>query len=298
MPKKEAPLIARITKTPLNEIAQIADLLTQNGNYLKENFPQCSNQEELLSELRRATEEWYALLTDQPLALFTLHIIENNAVLDKIFLSPSVSFQTIAPHLKGDFGRMRVQSLTLRVPEEMADDLAKNGCERKRSLVRLKGPLAETKLMPILPLRNPSQREIQMLAKLMHDSYEKSSEPKLPGVAYAEKLLRETMSGSYAPFSAEASFTSCAGQNVVSACLVTLPSPVEAEIMLLFTHPLYRARGLATTEVATSMNALAKRGVQTMKIWLGKENDIAIRLFTKLGFKRSGELVEMAAKIP
>jgi len=85
--------------------------------------------------------------------------------------------------------------------------------------------------------------------------------------------------------------------NIVSACFVTLNSPEEANVTQLFTHPLYRARGLATTEVATSMNKLLKRGVRTLMVWVTQNNDIAGRLFTKLGFKESHKLVEMAARI-
>lgn len=101
----------------------------------------------------------------------------------------------------------------------------------------------------------------------------------------------------YTGLTAEASLTSGATQNIVSACFITLPSPTEAHVAQLYTHPLYRARGLATTEVATGMNKLVKRGVQTLTVWLGEDNEIAGRLFAKLGFKLQQKLVEMVSRI-
>jgi len=84
---------------------------------------------------------------------------------------------------------------------------------------------------------------------------------------------------------------------VVSACFIALRSPREALVAELFTHPLYRARGLATIELATAMNRLLKRGVQTLTVRFGEKNEIAGRLFAKLGFKQERKLAEMVTVI-
>ncbi len=105
------------------------------------------------------------------------------------------------------------------------------------------------------------------------------------------------MSGTHGFYAANASFVSGTIENPVSACFITLGSPREANVTRLFTHPLYRARGLATSEVATSMNKLLKQGIETLSVWVGGDNEIARRLFTKLGFKEVRKAVELGATI-
>ncbi|MGD0177464.1 MAG: GNAT family N-acetyltransferase [Candidatus Bathyarchaeia archaeon] len=290
-------MITRTAKASSGLLSQAADLIVENRIYLKETFPQCSNKTEVQSELKRSPEEWNLLFTDQLAALFTLHLSDTEAAIGKFLPSPSLPFDSLVPSLQQDLKRMKIGLLTLHVPEEMSEPLVKNGFEKRRILVKLHGPTVETKLMPILPLNSPKPRDLPILAKLMYDSYEKGSEPKLSSVASAERLLSGIMNGIHGPYAAEASLTSGATQNIVSACFITLPSPTEAHVAQLYTHPLYRARGLATTEVATGMNKLVKRGVQTLTVWLGEDNEIAGRLFAKLGFKLQQKLVEMVSRI-
>jgi GNAT superfamily N-acetyltransferase len=290
-------MITRTAKASSELLAQTADLIVENGAYLKETFPQCSNKAEVTSELKKSHEQWNVLFTDRPAAVFTLHVSDMDAVVDKFLPASSLSFDTLVPSLQHDLKGMKVGSLTLHVLQEMSEPLMKNGFEKRRTLVKLVGSVIETKLMPILPLNSPTERDIPLLAKLMYESYEKSSEAKLPSVASAEKLLRDIMRDSQGPYAAEASLISATLLNTVSACFITLSSPREAHVAQLFTHPLYRARGLATTELATGMNKLAKRGVQTLTVWLGESNEIAGRLFGKLGFKQERKLVEMVSRI-
>jgi len=290
-------MITRIAKASSDLLAQAADLIFENGAYLKENFPQCSNKTEVQSELKGSPEEWNLLLTDRLAALFTLRLVDTGAEVHKFLPSTLVSFDSLVPSLQNDLKRMKISFLTLHVAEDMSEALVKNGLEKRRTLVKLQGPITETKLMPILPLNSPNLRDLPILAKLMYDSYEKSSEPKLSSVASAERLLSGIMNGTHGPYVAEASLTSGATQNTVSACFITLRTPQEAHVTQLFTHPLYRARGLATTEVATAMNKLVKRGVQNLTVWLGEGNEIAGRLFAKLGFKPQQKLVELVTRI-
>ena len=290
-------MITRTSKASSDTLEQTAEFIVENGAYMKEAFPQCSNKEELVSELRNTTEHWNILHTDRPVALFTLQLSGADAVVDKVYSASAISDELFVSNLRFDLKKAKVHSLTLRVPKEMAKALENSGFERRRLLVKFVGHVIETKLMPILPLVNPTERDIPALAKLMHESYEKSAEEKLRGLFFAEEQLREIMTGRQGVYVAEASLISGTTINVVSACFVTLSSPREALVAQLFTHPLYRARGLATTEVATAMNRLLKRGVQTLSVQFGENNEIAGRLFTKLGFKQERKLAEMVTII-
>lgn len=290
-------MITRISKASSDLLGQTAEFIVENGAYMKEAFSQCSNKAELLSELRKNPEQWNILHTDRPIALFSLQLSDADAVVDRFYPAPSISYESLVPNLRVDLKKAKIQSLTLRVPEEMVEALEKVGFEKRRFIVKFVGQVIETKLMPILPLVSPTERDIPTLAKLMHESYEKSAEEKLPSVSFAERRLHEIMSGLHGVYMAEASLISATTLNMVSACFVTLSSPREALVAELFTHPLYRARSLATTEVATSMNRLLKRGVRTLAVRFNENNEIAGRLFVKLGFKQERKLAEMVTVI-
>lgn len=290
-------MITRTSKASSDILGQTAEFIVENGRYMKEAFPQCSNKEELVSELRKTHEQWNILHTNRPVALFLLQPSDVDAVVDKFYPAPSISYESFVPNLRLDLKKAKIQSFTLRVPEEMVDALEKNGFEKRRFIVKFVGQVIETKLMPILPLVSPTERDIPALAKLMHESYEKGAEERPPAVSFAERQLRDIMRGLHGVYAAEASLISGTTLNVVSACFVTLSSPREALVAELFTHPLYRARGLATTEVATAMNRLLKRGVQTLTVRFSENNEIAGRLFAKLGFKQESKLAEMVTVI-
>jgi GNAT superfamily N-acetyltransferase len=290
-------MITRTSKASSDILGQTAEFIVENGAYMKEAFPQCSNKEELVAELRKTHEQWNILRTDRPVAIFTLQSSQVDAVVDKFYATPSISIESLVPELRVDLKKAKIQSLTLRVPEEMVDTLEKNGFEKRRFIVKFVGPVIETKLMPILPLVSPTERDVSALAKLMHESYEKGGEERLPAVFSAERKLLDIMGGVHGAYAAEASLISGTTLNVVSACFVTLSSPRDALVVELFTHPLYRARGLATSEVATAMNRLLKRGVQTLAVRFSENNEIAGRLFAKLGFRQENKLAEMVTAI-
>jgi GNAT superfamily N-acetyltransferase len=290
-------MITRTSKASSDILGQTAEFILENGAYMKEAFPQCSNKAELLSELRKTPEQWNILHTDRPVALFTLQVSDLDAVIDKFYSVPPISYESFVSNLRLDLKKAKIQSLTLRVPEEMVEALEKNEFEKRRFIIKFVGQVIETKLMPILPLLSPTERGIPALAKLMHESYEKGAEERLPAVSFAERRLRDIISGLHGVYAAEASLISGTTLNLVSACFVTLSSPREAQVAELFTHPLYRARGLATIEVATAMNRLLKRGVQTLTVRFSENNEIARRLFAKLDFKQESKLAEMVTVI-
>jgi hypothetical protein len=184
-------VITRTSKASSDVLGQTAEFIVENGAYMKEAFPQCSNKEELVAELRKTYDQWNILHTDRPVALFTLQPSQVDAVVDKFYPAPSISIESLVSELRLDLKRAKIQSLTLRVPEEMVETLEKNGFEKRRFIVKFVGPVIETKLMPILPLVSPTERDISALAKLMHESYEKGVEERyLPFSLRNESYMR------------------------------------------------------------------------------------------------------------
>ncbi len=291
-------MINRATKAPPSVLSRIADTVLGDVTYLNENFSQSIHKEKLVGELKQSEEPWNILSIDEPAALFRLYLTNTVAAVDKFLPSPALPLEAIVNGLKQSLERMKVESLVFQAPERMVEGLSKNGFQKLRILVRLSGPVVETNRMPILPLNSPDEKDVPALAKLMVESYAKSLAKNPLNVGSSENDLRRIMTGARGPYVEEASLMSGTTQNLVSACLVTLSSPREAEVTQLFTHPLYRARGLATTEIATSMNRLAKRDVQTLTVWIDEANEVARRLFGKLGLREDRKLVEMRTGIP
>jgi hypothetical protein len=140
-------------------------------------------------------------------------------------------------------------------------------------------------IMPILPLSNPTERDISALAKLMQQSYARNKE-KLVSDPSIERNLHDIMTGIKGTFLPESSFISKATDKIASACLITSTGTRTANIEEMFTHPLYGARGLATTEIAMSMNRLQRKQITALNVWLEETDEVARRLFEKLGFKK------------
>ena len=279
-----------------DELLKIAAVVQRNVPYWKQFFSGCSTTEQLQTELKTSSREWHVLITGEPLALFTVHHFNKSTTLDNLLVASTPNYAELASALRNEYKAAKVDSLTVQAPDFLKDVLASNGFEKRRSLIRLTGPVVETKLMPILPLNNPTVRDLPLLSKLMYDSYEKALEPKLATITDAEGNLRQVFAGDYGDYVSEASFMSGASQNIVSACFVTRNSNEDARIVELFTHPLYRARGLATIEVVMSMNRLTKLAVKRLTAVVGERNDVSLRMFAKLGFKQDGKLVEMVLR--
>lgn len=284
-------MITPITKASPRVLNQVKQFLSANAAYASKRFSGFSSDAELLEELKNPSRGWHVFLTDHPEALFTLHVSNTIGILDTFIAPIPTSIAEFSNNLRLEFGRMQIKSLRLRVTEELATELAKNGFERDDLFLRLAGPTNETKLVQMLPLNNPSKQNIDAMAQLMLDCYKSE----LPSVDVTKRWLSEILDGSQGRFLNEASFYSGTSENIVSVCLVTLTSSSEANVAQLFTHPLYRARGLATGEIAMSMNRLRKLGVQNLTVWVAETNEVARRLFSKLAFKVDDKLVELFA---
>ncbi len=142
---------------------------------------------------------------------------------------------------------------------------------------------------------NPTDKEIPTLSNLMYEAYPKGA---YSDAQSTENVIRNVMSGKLGDYVSGASFASGAFPNLVSACLVTRVSPVEANVAQVFTHPLYRAAGLATTEIASAMNRLVKegKGVTKLTVWSPATNEVMKRLLDKMGFVKDRELVQLTAR--
>jgi GNAT superfamily N-acetyltransferase len=293
-------VITPISKTNSSVLHTVSQFIFENRANLNDALPECGDLREVAEALQGSQAQWSILQTNRPLALFNLQTTDTRVELERFCLLDQSSLREAVTALLGDLAGTKFRSLTMNVQEELVDPLASLGFKSGGGLLRFSRQITETVLMPILPLTNLDQRDLSTLAELMLTSYDTSTNREFNDTTSAEKYLQDIMAGWRGDFIDEASFISSTPgtRNVVSACLVTSPIPKEATIVELFTHPLYRARGLATTEIASAMNRLAKRGFHTVTAWLPEGHEIMYRLLMKLGLKQDRKLIHVMREIP
>jgi len=265
-------------------------ILKQEG-FRNETFSQCKSATEVREALI-SSESWYLLSNEQPIAVFQLQTSGPAVTISKI--CASVGPKVLSAALRNELREKKISNITLQVAPSEVDGYTASGFAPGELHLRYSRTPKASNMMPILPLANPSQKELPNLSELMHTAYAKSQHPLLDGAA--EEMLQEIMSGARGEYISNASFVSGIRPNLVSACLLTLDKPSEASINQLFTHPLYRARGLATVEIAASMNQLVASGIGTITAWVGERNDVVKRLLTKMEFRQGRSVIEMTGK--
>lgn len=287
----------KLSKISAETLDYVSEFVFTNKPFMNQVFPQCANKNSLREALIKSGDRWGVLISDRPVALLAIRTPGTTAIVERFCPATPDVIPTATSALREHFSRLKAAELEMNVSEDLAESLAKNGFERRSALVRLSANVVETKTMPILPLSNPTRKDIPALVKLMLESYAKSNEERYSEPAEVERALRDIMAEARGPFLPDSSFISKAADKIVSACFVTLTGTGTADITELFTHPLYRARGLATTEIALSMNRLLKRKIPTLSVWLSETNDVAKRLFSKLNFKEDSRIRQVAMRI-
>lgn len=289
-------MIIKISKATPDTLDQVSGFVFQDQDYMIENFPQCGSKEEVTERLRKASDNWYVLVVDQPVALFSLQLTGPEASLERFCIQQTSTLRTLIPTLQSDLRSMKVASTVVIVRERDQQAFAEVGYRKKNTLIAFANTVSETQSMLILPMSNPTEKDIPILAKLMFESYANGIQ-KFQDAKSAEARLRSIVKGANGTFLSDASFTCGMQGNLVSACFLASDLPKVARVVQLFTHPLYRARGLATIELAIGMNRLRKSGVLTLTSTISECNEVAVRLFTKLGFNKLSLMVEMSGPL-
>lgn len=287
-------MITRVEKCSPDVLRSVASFVYQDSEFAKQEFPHATNAQEVGTALASLGNSWQVLTSERPIALFKGEISAPTANLPRLCYDHSASFETVIASLREDLRRIGVTNFQLSVLPDETDSFLSKGFEKREVLVGLSRFPIETKMMPILPLMNPTQKEIPTLSNLMYEAYAKIRGAYSDAEA-TQRAIRSIVSG--VDFLPNASFASGAFPNLVSACLVTRVSPFEATVSQVFTHPLYRARGLATTEIASAMNILVKEGkVGRLTVWSPETNEVMKRLLDKMGFAQDRRLVEMTSR--
>jgi GNAT superfamily N-acetyltransferase len=237
-----------------------------------------------------------AMDNDVPLALFRIEANGSKATISELCLEHHDAVVPVASILRKGLSETGISEISLRVSPSREQALAGIGFQRRDTCLRFSRVPEEVKMMPILPLMNATQKEVPILSQLLFDAYARAGNG-FTDVGAAERYLRNMMSGGGGRYLTNASFASGALTNLVSACLITEYSPGEARITQMFTHPLYRARGLTTAEIASGMRWLLGAGCRRLIVWNSEGNAVVTRLLKKMGFNEDERVREMVSSV-
>jgi len=287
-------MLTKASKCPTKLLQEVSDIIVAHKDFLKYNLTSCNSQTEVANALA-ASDSWFILGNGPSPAVLKLQILGRSATVSEICTNAD-SIPALASGLRAEVGALRLSKLTVRVPPEEVQPWVDSGFRRAFTYAQFSRAPVVSNMMPLLPLSNPTEKDLLPLSQLMYAAYAKTDES-LPDARSAETSLRETMAGAGGAYLADASFASGTAPNLVSACLIATQEPGQAEIVRLFTHPLYRARGLATTEIAAAMNRLSASGVKSVSAWNREGDEVVRRLLAKMGFEKRRAVVEVSASV-
>jgi ribosomal protein S18 acetylase RimI-like enzyme len=132
--------------------------------------------------------------------------------------------------------------------------------------------------------RSIDPSDVPALGTLMLAAYRGTVDDEGETEADAVAEVERTLSGEYGPFQDDCSFAVDEGHRVLGASMISL---WEGEPILTFVvvHPDVKRRGLGTFLLATSGNALVRAGFAHLDLFVTEENEPAVSLYRKIGFR-------------
>lgn len=145
-------------------------------------------------------------------------------------------------------------------------------------------PLEERAVPPEPLARRVERSDVAGLGDLMLAAYRGTVDDEGETEADAVAEVERTLSGEYGPFLTDCSIAVDDDARIGGASLVTLwdGRPILAHLVV---HPEARRRGLGTFLMATSGNALVRAGYAHVDLFVTEENEPAVSLYRKLGFR-------------
>lgn len=276
-------MIRKVVELDTDLVDQAAELILRNDAYRRYCFPTCEDTKQIATALLKLTSDWRSVVQDRVLAIFSFD--KSIKRLSNLCIQSGAGELVVSEILSG------LSVIEANSPLELADVWIRHGFQMGVTQVQFFRKPQESNIMQLLPLTNPTGSDLQAISKLMVEVYS----GRYVDAKDAERHLRTIVNAK--DFLSDCSFISSARDQVVSACLVS-GSSVRAEVVELLTHPLYRARRLAYTELSMAMNRLLKRRVAELWANVDSENKVAVRLFSKRGFTEVARTVAMKNESP
>jgi ribosomal protein S18 acetylase RimI-like enzyme len=145
-------------------------------------------------------------------------------------------------------------------------------------------PLAERELSRPWRPHQIGSSDVRVLGTLMLAAYRGTVDDEGESLVEATAEVERTVAGEYGPFLADCSFVADDGWRIVGACMVTMweGHPLLAHTIV---HPDMKRRGVGTFLLAATGNALLAAGHSELDLFVTEENEPAVNLYRKLGFR-------------
>jgi ribosomal protein S18 acetylase RimI-like enzyme len=147
-----------------------------------------------------------------------------------------------------------------------------------RLTLREQEPSGSWRLRPI------DRSDVPALGALMLAAYRGTVDDEGESEADAIAEVERTLAGDYGPFLEDCTFAVDEGSRIAGASIVTL---WEGDPFLTYVvvHPDMQRRGLGTFLMTTSGNALVTAGYSQLDLFVTEENEPAVTLYRRLGFR-------------
>jgi ribosomal protein S18 acetylase RimI-like enzyme len=150
--------------------------------------------------------------------------------------------------------------------------------------LRMRQTLREQDTSSTWQARAIERSDASAIGALMLAAYRGTVDDEGESEADAIAEVARTISGDYGPWLKGCSFTVDESSRIAGASMVTL---WEGDPFLTYVvvHPDMQRRGLGTFLMTTSVNALVTAGYAQLDLFVTEENDPAVTLYRKLGFR-------------
>jgi ribosomal protein S18 acetylase RimI-like enzyme len=126
--------------------------------------------------------------------------------------------------------------------------------------------------------------DVPALGALMLAAYRGTVDDECESEADAIAEVERTLAGDYVPLLDDCSFALDEGPRIAGASMITLWEG-DPFLTYVFVHPDMKRRGLGTFLTTTSANALVTAGYSQLGLFVTEENEPAVTLYRKLGFR-------------
>jgi GNAT superfamily N-acetyltransferase len=150
--------------------------------------------------------------------------------------------------------------------------------------LRMRLAVVEREATGAWPLRQITFSDVASLARLMLAAYRGTADDEGETLAEATVEVEGTLEGKYGPFLSDCSFLVDHEGGIVGASIATL---WEQHPLLAYTivHPDFQRRGVGTYLIAATGIALLASGYSSLDLFVSEENEPAVALYRKLGFR-------------
>lgn len=276
--------------------------------YLQSNQPQPVDLTEQVKQFQLApsevaTSRFIVRLSDEPIACFTLHPLENVATLRDFFLVNTYLAEYEV--LQQIVALMRNHDYSILIVEwypEIYNQIFTSAGFKQNTRTKMIASLNDYQIQsvnipPGIRMRHPQLHDEHALAGLAYRNYQGTIDEEMVSgsKALAIAMMHDIFAEVYCRLDLDSSFLAEDEQHrlIGSVLLGTIHRGAEGAIRILdiSTAPEWRGKGVGKTLFVSGLNAARAKGYVQADLLVTLGNDRAIALYRSYGFKEIGSLM-------